>query len=46
MTSNPRTNKPIDKTLSKGKGRPKGTPEENVSKELLKSWKYMYTMCH
>ena len=29
MTSNSGTNEPIDKTSSKGKGRPKGTPKKN-----------------
>ena len=29
MTSNLGLNEPIDKTSSKGKGRPKGTPKKN-----------------
>ena len=29
MTSNSGPNEPIDKTSSKGKGRPKGTPKKN-----------------
>ena len=38
MTLNPGPNEPIDATLSKGKGRPKGTPKNNKGiKGTLKS---------
>ena len=37
MTSNPGPNEPIDKTSSKGKERPKGTPTKN--KGFKGAWK-------